>query len=55
MLVIDSCGNKLKTAGVVYDILRGTKEVCDHQNRCLDPGTIAAFIGDYSSAVTQQV
>lgn len=55
MLVMDSCGNKLRTAGIVYDILRGSEEICDQQGQCLNSSTIAAFIGDYSSAVTEQV
>ena len=55
MLVIDSCGDKLKTAGIVYDILRGNKNVCDQNGTCFDHESAVALIGDYSSAVTQQV
>ena len=55
LLVIDSCGDKLKTAGEVYEIIRGRKRICDRNGNCLDHKSVVALIGDYSSAVTQQV
>ena len=55
LLVIDSCGDQLKTAGIVYDILRGYKNICDRDENCFDHEKAVALIGDYSSDVTQQV
>ena len=55
MLVIDSCGDKLKTAGIVYNILSGNKNICDQNGDCFDHRSAVALIGDYSSAVSQQV
>ncbi|XP_067935686.1 uncharacterized protein [Watersipora subatra] len=59
LLVLDSCGDKLKTAGIVYDIVRGDldSEICDTEDptNCFNHTKIAVFIGDYSSAVTQKI
>ena len=55
LLVIDSCGDKLRAAGVVYDIIRGNKKICDRKGNCFDRKSVAGFIGDNRSSVTQQV
>ena len=55
LLVVDSCGDKLKTAGVVYNILSGNTNICDQNGDCFDHESVVALIGDYSRAVTQQV
>ncbi|XP_067935976.1 uncharacterized protein [Watersipora subatra] len=59
MLVFDSCGDRLKAAGITYDILRGNRdsEICepDNPNHCFNHSRIAAFVGDFASAVTQQL
>jgi len=55
LLILDTCGNKLRAGGVLYDAIRGTRELCNRKGECFDPKSVVLVIGNYGSAGSQQV
>lgn len=58
ILIIDSCTNKLKTAGDLYSLMKDSRgSMCENgdQSRCFNPDNVVIVLSDYSSGVTGQV
>lgn len=58
MLILDSCINKLKAGGDIFDLVRGgRRHICENGDpeKCFDENKVVVAVSDYSSGVTGQV
>ena len=58
ILILDSCINKLKTAGDLYDLMRNSQNnICENgdKSKCFNSDKVVIVLSDYSSGVTGQV